>query len=252
MVNNKSLKGRVMLSLIQIFIQAFLVGFSGAVAPGPLLTYNIQLTYKKGFWVGPKLILGHAILEGILIIGIICGLGSFIQLPATKITLWLLGGLLLCWMGYDLIWKETRRNLQTTLEVSATGETVAASKTANLPPVFAGMIISLSNPYWALWWAMIGLGLITQALSFGWPGVLIFFGGHILSDLLWYSFISAAVAKGRRYLSATAYRWLLRVCGIFLIIIAIGFILDALKTMGTTDWLYRTVIDLFAHLRRLV
>jgi threonine/homoserine/homoserine lactone efflux protein len=240
------------LGLIQIFIQAFLVGFSGAVAPGPLLTYNIQLAYKKGFWVGPKLILGHAILEALLIVGIIGGLGRFIQLPTTKIVLWLFGGLLLFWMGYELIWKETQRNLQTTLEASAAGESAFSVKATNLNPVLAGMIISLSNPYWALWWAMIGLGLITQALSFGWIGVVIFFSGHILSDFIWYSFISGAVAKGRRYLSEVAYHWLLRICGVFLFVIAIGFIFDALKTLGLMQWVCQTVIDLFTYLRLLI
>lgn len=256
------------MGLIQIFVQALLVGFSGAIAPGPLLTYNIQLTYKKGFWVGPKLVLGHAILEALLVIGIIAGLGSFIQLPVTKIVLWLLGGLLLAWMGYDLIWKETRRDLPTTMtastsvedgasasaenEVSASGESNTRINVANLPPVLAGIVISLSNPYWALWWAMIGLGLITQALAFGWLGVLIFFSGHILSDLIWYSFISGAVAGGRRYLSTAAYHWLLRICGLFLFFIAISFIMAALKTLGLTEWFFQTVTDLFGHLHELV
>ncbi|MGE5583857.1 MAG: LysE family transporter [Bacillota bacterium] len=240
------------MGLLQVFIQAFLVGLSGAVPPGPLLTYNIQLAYKKGFWVGPKLVAGHAILEGALVIGVLFGLGRFIQLPATKITLWLVGGLLLVWMGYELIWKETKKSLRATIEVSATGEPAAASGTTNLNPVLAGIIISLSNPYWSLWWAMVGLGLITQALTFGWLGVLIFFGGHILADFAWYSFISAAVAKGRRYMSERAYHWLLRICGIFLFFIAINFIFDALKTLGITEWFFQAVIDLFAHLQKLI
>ncbi len=240
------------MGLLPIFIQAFLVGLSGAVAPGPLLTYNIQLTYKKGFWIGPKLIVGHAILEGLLILGVIFGLGSFIQLPVTKITLWLVGGMLLAWMGYELIWKETKRSINTTLEVSAAGEVSTASKTTNMNPVLAGIIISLSNPYWALWWAMIGLGLITQALTFGWVGVTVFFIGHILSDFAWYSFISAAVAKGRHYMSEVAYHWLLRVCGIFLLIIAAGFILDALKALGIIEWIFNQSIDLFKYFRNIV
>jgi threonine/homoserine/homoserine lactone efflux protein len=248
------------LGLIQIFIQALFVGFSGAIAPGPLLTYNIQLAYKKGFWVGPKLVLGHAILESLLVVGIIAGLGNFIQLPVTKIILWLLGGLLMVWMGYELIWKETRRDLQPMMPASASSENEAAaggeSKTAinvaNLPPVFAGMVISLSNPYWALWWAMIGLGMITQALAFGWLGVIVFFSGHILSDLIWYSFISGAVARGRRYLSVGVYRWLLRICGLFLLFIAACFIWDALRTLGLSGWFFRTVIDLFGHVREMI
>ncbi len=251
------------MGLTQIFIQAFLVGFSGAIAPGPLLTYNIQLTYKKGFWVGPKLILGHAILEALLIIGIIAGLGRIIQLPVTKIILWTIGGLLLAWMGYELIWKETRRDLpsmnaasempgalgSSESEVSAASESSSVLNIANLPPVVAGALVSISNPYWALWWAMIGLGMITQAMALGWWGVFIFYSGHILSDLIWYSFISGAVAKGRRYLSRTAYHWLLRICGLFLFFIAANFLLDALKAVGITDWFWRTAVDFFGRVK---
>jgi threonine/homoserine/homoserine lactone efflux protein len=168
-------------------------------------------------------------------------------------------------MGYDLIWKETRQDLPTNVkpvttnesaaaeaETSASGESNATLNMANLPPVAAGIVISLSNPYWALWWAMIGLGMITQALSFGWLGVLIFFIGHILSDLIWYSFISGAVAKGRRYLSSAAYHWLLRICGLFLFFIAASFIWDALRTLGVAEWFYRNGIDLFGHVREMI
>lgn len=240
------------MGFVQIFFQAFIVGLSGAMAPGPLLTYNIQLSYKNGFWMGPRLVLGHAILEALLIIGIIGGLGSFIQLPITKIVLWLVGGLLLSFMGYELIWRETKRNLAATMEVAAVGETVTITNVTNMNPVWAGVVISLSNPFWAIWWATIGLGFLTKSLTFGVVGVLAFYSGHILADLGWYSFVSVAIAKGRQYLSEGIYHWLLRICGVFLFVIAVSFILDAFKTLGLIQWIFERVTDLFGHLRLTV
>lgn len=241
------------MDLFQIFGQAFLVGLSGAVAPGSLFTYNIQLTCKKGFWSGPKLILGHAILEAILILGLILGLGRFIQLPVTRIVIGLLGGMMLIWMGYDLVFIESKKgSISTSMEVAATVETAPTSRMTDLNPVLAGIIISISNPYWLMWWVMIGLAMITQALNFGWVGVGSFYCGHILSDLGWYSFVSGAVVKGRRFISDRAYRWLLFICGVFLIILALVFVYDALYLLGFIPWFFEQTIDLFQHVKKMV
>lgn len=241
------------MDLLQIFGQAFLVGLSGAMAPGPLLTYNIQLTCKKGFWTGPKLVLGHAILEAILVLGLIWGLGRFIQLPAIRIGLGLLGGMVLLWMGYDLTFKESRKgSIASSLEVAAATETNPVAGMTNLNPVLAGIVISISNPYWLMWWVMVGLAMITQALNFGWVGVGCFYLGHISSDLGWYSLISGALAKGRRFLTDRVYRWLLFVCGLFLIFLALLFIYDALELLGFIPWVYDQTIDLFQRISKMV
>lgn len=218
--------------LVGIAVQAFTVGLSGAMMPGPLLTYTIQLAYKKGFRTGPQIVLGHAMLEALLIAGVISGLGSFLALPATKIGLWLIGGGLLGWMGFDLLWKESRKAAFSLEETAAAQEGPSARPgLTNLHPVGAGVLISASNPYWSLWWATIGLGFITKSLEYGWIGVLAFFLGHISSDLAWYSLIAAAVAGGRRFLTGRAYQILLMVCGMFLLVIAAGFLMDALRTL---------------------
>jgi threonine/homoserine/homoserine lactone efflux protein len=241
------------MDLLRIFGQSFLVGLSGAVAPGPLLTYNIQLTCKKGFWIGPKLVLGHAILEGILILGLIWGLGRFIQLPATRIIIGILGGLMLIWMGYDLAFKESRKgSIASSLEVASTIETPPTIGMTELPPVLAGIVISISNPYWLMWWVMVGLAMITQASNFGWMGVGSFYLGHISGDLGWYSLISGALVRGRRFISDRVYRWLLFICGLFLIFLALVFIYDALDLLGFIPWIFEQAVDLFQKVKLMV
>jgi threonine/homoserine/homoserine lactone efflux protein len=238
------------MTLFEVFIQSFILALSGALAPGPLLTYDIQLAYKKGFWVGPQLILGHAILELVLIVGLIAGLGKFIQLPVTQIILGIFGGLLLLWMGYDLIWAESKKSIVAVKEQAATNEKTAVL--SNMNPVAAGFIISLSNPYFLIWWAVIGLGIMTKSLTLGWTGIVVFFCAHELVDLSWYTMISAAISTGRELISKGIYRWLLIICGIFLIFLAGKFLYDALGLLGVIQWFQQQTIDLFGRFHKFV
>lgn len=233
-----------------IFIKSFGAAFSGALVPGPLLTYDIQLSYRKGFWVGPQLILGHAILEVIVIVCLIGGLGRYLQLSIVQIILGMLGGSVLIWMGYDLIWTESRKGHMMLKEQAATNEKVPII--INLNPVVAGIVISLSNPYFLLWWAVIGLGIMIESLKLGWAGIIVFFIAHELTDLIWYSLVSAAVSKGRDFISDRFYRWLLIICGIFLIFLAGTFLYHALELMDVTKWFQNQTIDLFQHFRKFV
>ena len=90
--------------------------------------------------------------------------------------------------------------------------------------VLSGILISLANPYWIVWWGTIGLGHITIALKAGVIGLTSFYTGHILSDLVWYSLVGAAIVGGRRFFSDSVYRGILLFCGIFLVGLGIYFI----------------------------
>jgi threonine/homoserine/homoserine lactone efflux protein len=83
--------------------------------------------------------------------------------------------------------------------------------------------MSLANPYWTIWWVTIGLGYITYSIAFGLPGLLAFFAGHILADLIWYSAVSWSFSHGKRFLNNTAYKSIMGVCGAALTFFALWF-----------------------------
>jgi len=85
-------------------------------------------------------------------------------------------------------------------------------------PVIAGILTSLANPYWTIWWATIGLGYLFISIKFGLLGVAVFFIGHISADLAWYSAIAFFVSRGKSYISNSVYRGVIFCCALILII----------------------------------
>jgi threonine/homoserine/homoserine lactone efflux protein len=202
-----------MLSLSGIFITSFIVGLSGALMPGPLLTVTISQSASRGWIVGPLIVLGHAILELSLIVAIVYGMGQFLTHPPVIGTIGIIGGAVLLWMGGSMV-KDARK-----VSLVMDGRKGISS----LHPVWAGILTSLSNPYWAVWWATIGLSYIGFSLKYGLAGISLFYAGHILSDLGWYVLISVLVHYGKRVTNDRAFQAVIAVCGIFLLFFGLYF-----------------------------
>ena len=86
-----------------------------------------------------------------------------------------------------------------------------------------GAVLSVVNPFWLIWWATVGTNWVLWSLAAGATGVVVFYLGHILSDLGWYSTVSLVVARGRQLISLRVYRGLLLACGVALIGLGVYF-----------------------------
>lgn len=181
--------------------------------PGPVFTVTVSESVRRGAIAGPLMIFGHGILELGLVIALLTGCAPFLARDDVFSIVCLVGGAILCWMAYSMF-----RELPTMqLQLAAASE----QKQKNL--VVTGILLSLANPYWTIWWATIGIGYIMYSVEFGILGVIAFFMGHILADLSWYSLISFSVAKGGKFFNDTVYRWLIGFCATFLAGFAIYF-----------------------------
>jgi len=185
---------------------SFIVALSGALMPGPLLTVTVGEAARRGFWAGPLIILGHALLEAALVLLLLAGVGAWLHRPAILGLVGVLGAGMLGWMGLALM--RAARSSRLELE---------QQDGAGLHPVLAGALLSLANPYWLIWWLTIGLGYVMFSWKYGLAGVALFYVGHILADFAWYTLVSTAVARGRRFLSDNLYRGFLAGCGVFLV-----------------------------------
>lgn len=196
------------ISLPLIFTTAFVVALSGALAPGPLLAVTISEAAKKGFWVGPILVLGHMIPEIVVVIALVKGMSKLMGSDLVSGIIGLAGGVMLMVMGTTIILKSRGA-------VLPTSEQQVTQRTGTL--VLSGVLASISNPYWFMWWATVGTTYVIWSLKMGTSGVISFFSGHILGDLAWYALVSMAIASGRRIMSEGIYRGLMVGCGVLIL-----------------------------------
>jgi threonine/homoserine/homoserine lactone efflux protein len=195
-----------------------MIALSGALMPGPLLTVTISESTRRGSMTGPLLIAGHGLLELALVAAIFLGLAPLLSQPGVFTVIALSGAAILIWMASDMF-----RTLPT---LSLTAENPSPSRH---PLVMTGMIMSLANPYWIVWWVTIGLGYILQSRLYGLWGIAFFFAGHILADFIWYTMVSVTIAKGRRLFTDRIYRVLIGVCAVFLTLFALYFFYAGLQ-----------------------
>jgi threonine/homoserine/homoserine lactone efflux protein len=205
--------------LFFIFTNAFVVGLSGAIMPGPLLTVNIASALKKGFWAGPVVVLGHAIVELGVVFAIYFGITQLLASPKVFYWIDLIGGISLILMGGLMYSDLIRRKIKL--------EFISQKSQSNRATIVLAGVVSISSPYWILWWLTVGALLITQSLAYGLLGLAIFYVGHILSDLVWYSSVSLLIGAGKRYFNNFIYQSLIAVCATVLVLLGIYFIRSA-------------------------
>jgi threonine/homoserine/homoserine lactone efflux protein len=198
-----------MWQILVIFGTALVIGFSGALVPGPLFTVAVTESARRGFFAGPRLVFGHGLIELALVVALAAGLSTVIKHGAVTGSIGLIGGAFLLWMGFDI----ARGALRGTIKLEATGHAGRSARRI----VLAGGLVSMANPYWVLWWATIGTTYVLLALKQGIIGLGAFYVGHVLSDLIWYSFISFLISTGRSFMNERVYRGILGACGLFLL-----------------------------------
>lgn len=205
--------------LIALVIPWALISLSGVMAPGPISAMAVSAGARRGFIAGPLISVGHAVTEAVLVVALAVGLGQVLRQPTVAGIIGVVGGVVLLWMGWDLIrsvWQER----------SAFD---AASPDAGASPVrtglvSAGVLLSVSNPYWLLWWATVGSATMLRFLEFGLLGVLVFYVSHISLDFGWNTFLSTVSRSGRQIMGDRVFRFVLLVCGVALLAFGVYFI----------------------------
>ncbi len=207
------------MTLLELMLMSFGVGFSGALMPGPLLTVDIAESTRKGFWTGPIVTGGHAIAELAVVILLAVGLSEILASAIAFKIIGLLGGAALVLMGGAMIYDIVRRRISFDPNRPGSSSGLLVGK---------GITASLSNPYWFVWWATVGSAFLSKSLAHGPAGPVVFYIGHIMSDLVWYTFVSFMISIGKKLLAGKPYYILISLCALFLLYIGVKFIVDAL------------------------
>jgi len=204
---------------VTIFVSSFIIAISGALMPGPLLAVTVRHTSRQGFIAAPMVVLGHAVLEAVLLTLLMLGLIEWLKGDVSIAVVSITGSCMLLWMAVGMAKEARTIRFQTEKENAAKFST----SVGKLRIVADGIFSSLANPYWFLWWATIGLSYLLLAQDKGTSGVMAFFFGHISADMVWYFIVGWVVSAGRGWFADRAYRVAISVCAAFLVFCACSF-----------------------------
>lgn len=222
-----------MTHLAFIFFSSFLIALSGALIPGPMLAVTIKESLEQGWPAGVFISAGHGLAE-IALLGIFSlGVSRVLQTRWVMIAVGIVGGAALLMMGMYMITGVLWRKRGLTA-ISDQGGLLAggrASPTSFGRALGAGVVVSVANPTWIIWWLTIGILYVTKALQHGWLGLGVFYTGHILADFTWYVFIAFLVATGKKILTPITYNWVMMGCGMMMVFLALFFLFQGVQAV---------------------
>ncbi len=158
--------------MVEVLIAAFLIGLSGAVAPGPLTASVLALGGRRPLPFVAGLVAGHGVPELAMVCVIACGVREIPHVRAIALA----GSAVLILFGIH--------------QVRHADECVTVRQESAVPAA-VGAVCTLGNPYWWIWWLTFGVGFL--ALH---PRYAEFFVGHIAADIAWLGILAVAVSRG--------------------------------------------------------
>lgn len=208
----------------QIFLGSMMVAFSGALVPGPMLTLVITSVAQRGFWTSFFIVVGHSILELAVVASFYLGILKYLNNPIVLKVISALGGTFLIYMGVNILVSIFRKKIKLNLDKTLYKNRIDGKNTFIITG--KGILISLANPYWYVWWLSIGAAFMIKSVKFSFAGVSSFYIGHIIADFIWYLFIGFIISSGRRFLNQKVYTGILVACSLFLFYLGVKFIVD--------------------------
>lgn len=211
-----------MLEPFWIIFSSFLATLSGAIVPGPVFALVLSESIKSGRVAGPLIILGHLLIEGVIILMVFMGLQPILQSEEIRVIIGYVGGAMLILVGLKLILDSLKVKAEDTLNIR---DIIRRERTPAHRLIFLGFLTSCSNPYFFLWWLATGLPVMANSISIaGTLGFISFLVGHAAADLLWFNFVGYSIHEGKRILNEKALRSILFGSSLFLIFFAVYII----------------------------
>ena len=152
---------------LQILVNSFVVGLSGAMMPGPLFALVVARTPKEGLSTGTLMAVGHSILELFMVIALSFGLALFVrESPTVSRVIAILGGVGLLYMAYGMF--TSLRQHDGPVSKSSFAARDGKSSTSQL--IGMGIATTISSPFWFMWWIMVGSALLLSSMKAGYGG----------------------------------------------------------------------------------
>lgn len=208
--------------VLAVALTWWLISLTGVLMPGPVGALAVSEGARRGVIAGVLITAGHAVAELAILVVLGVGVVNVLRQSAVIGTVGVLGGVVLAWMGWGIISAAWRDLLD---PPAATGNTGAG-----LALVRAGLLSTVGNPYWLLWWLTVGASYFIAFHRFGLAALIVlFYLGHLSLDLGWNAVLAFTVGAGRGRIQRGVYRGVLAACGAFILAMSAYFILSGIR-----------------------
>jgi threonine/homoserine/homoserine lactone efflux protein len=185
------------------------LSLTGVMMPGPVFAATVAKGYKDAK-AGIPIALGHGVVEFPLMIAVFF-VASWLEDPLLLAAIGIIGGIFLLVMGNQMIaFRESEEE-----------------EYMPYPSFVAGIVTTLANPYFFLWWATVGFSLIVMAAAYGVIVIIIFAIVHWSCDLVWDTVVSYTVNRSKKFWTPRTRTGVFVVCGGILIVFGFYFIVMA-------------------------
>ncbi len=204
--------------MFAFLFMAVAITLSGALAPGPITAATLAAGTRfrhAGAWIA----VGHAAVELPVILLPAAGTGAIVQSDGVRAGIALGGGVVLILMGIQLLCSIRKMDQ---------GAPVSASR----HPFWTGVILTGANPYFLVWWATVGIALVSRAMDFSLAVLAVFALVHWLCDLGWLELLSFASFKGSALMSRRGQQIVFALCAVVLMGFGTQFLFSAVRWTG--------------------
>ncbi|MFJ5713194.1 LysE family transporter [Neobacillus sp. NPDC093127] len=198
---------------ISILAGYIILGFTLAAPIGPVNSARLDKGIKNGFWHAWIVGVGSMIADGIFMFMVYLGMVQFLGIPIVQIFLWLFGGFILIYSGFESIKNANTLTL-----------TYSRKKDSLFKCFLTGFIMSITSPLSILFWLGIyGSVLAKTAQTNGTESLLIYSSMIFLGLIFWDIFVAALTTGFRRLLNVKTLIAISIISGTSLIIFGVYF-----------------------------
>jgi threonine/homoserine/homoserine lactone efflux protein len=198
---------------ISILVSYIILGFTLAAPIGPVNSARLDKGIKNGFWHAWIVGAGSMIADGVFMLLVYLGMVRYLSVPIVQIFLWLFGGIILIYSGWESIKGASSINLN-----------YSRNKESLLKCFITGFVMSISSPLSILFWLGIyGSVLAKTAQTTGTEWLLIYSSMIFLGLTLWDLFVAALTTGFRSLLTVKSLIAISIVSGLSLIGFGIYF-----------------------------
>ena len=199
--------------MIATVLMAVGISLSGVLGPGPMTAATLAAGTRRAH-AGTLIALGHLVIEFPLLLLIMAGTGKLLEMPAAKTGIGLVGGAVLLLMGAQLL-------------IGLCKADEAFDLSGRRHPFWTGVILTVANPLFLVWWATVGLKLAIEVRAWGLLAFALFAVLHWLCDLAWLEALSLTSFKGSKLLGQRSQKVVLAICAAMLLYFGGKFIYEA-------------------------